>query len=122
VLPVGIKAFRTAWAETLDAAQSTLTPLSEALFGKLSEELAKVDTEMAYYEDKLHRRATTHPESQRLLTIPGIGPLTATALLAAVSARLVKKPKRIFSPAFTDLPLPAQRLDFPLAMLHTQQA
>src|SRR4030095_11875165 len=28
--------------------------------------------------------ATTHPECQRLMTIPGIGPITATALVAAV--------------------------------------
>ena len=40
---------------------------------------------MAYDEEKLQAIATTHPEAQRLLTIPGIGPLTATALLAAVS-------------------------------------
>ena len=35
-------------------------------------------------DEKLQARATTPPESQRLLTIPGIGPLTATALIAAV--------------------------------------
>ena len=39
---------------------------------------------MAYYDEKLQALATTHPESQRLLTIPGIGPITATALSAAV--------------------------------------
>src|SRR5207244_1984029 len=33
--------------------------------------------------------------------------------------RLVKKPKCVFSSAFTDLPAPTQRLDFPLAMAHT---
>ena len=44
-----------------------------------------METEVAYYKDKLQAMATTHPECQRLLTIPGIGPLTATALIAAVS-------------------------------------
>ena len=39
---------------------------------------------MAYYDEKLQALAATHPESQRLLTIPGIGPITATALIAAV--------------------------------------
>jgi len=39
---------------------------------------------VAYYDEKLQALATTHPESQRLLTIPGIGPITATALIAAV--------------------------------------
>ena len=36
--------------------------------------------------------------------------------------RLVKKPKRMFSPAFADLPSPAQRLDFLLAITHTHHA
>jgi transposase len=34
---------------------------------------------------KLDTLATTYPECQCLMTIPGIGPLTATALVAAVS-------------------------------------
>ena len=39
---------------------------------------------MVYYDEKLQAMAITPPESQRLLTIPGIGPITATALIAAV--------------------------------------
>src|SRR5262249_53869052 len=34
---------------------------------------------------KLEALAHAHPVCQRLLTIPGLGPLTATALMAAVS-------------------------------------
>jgi transposase len=97
VLPVGIKAFRKAVVETLDAEQVKLTPLSTELFGKLVKELEKADSEIAYYEEKLQRMATTHPETQRLLTIPGIGPLTATALLAAVSDVSVFKNGRQFA-------------------------
>jgi transposase len=37
------------------------------------------------YDEKLKALATAHPECQRLLSIPGIGPITATALIAAVS-------------------------------------
>jgi transposase len=85
VLPVGVKAFRKSVVETLDAEQAKLTPRSEELFHNLLKELEKSDGEVAYYEEKLPGIATTPPESQRLLTIPGIGPLTATALLAAVS-------------------------------------
>jgi transposase len=47
-------------------------------------ELGQLDTTLAYYQDKLEVLAYTHPVCQRLLTIPGIGPLTATALMAAV--------------------------------------
>ena len=84
VLPTGVNAFRNALAATLEAEHAKLTPLSQELFGKLCAEFKKVEAEVAYYDEKLQALATTHPESQRLLTIPGIGPITATALIAAV--------------------------------------
>src|SRR6266850_4765873 len=84
VLPAGVNAFRHAWAAKLEAEHATLTPLSQELFGKRCAECKKVEAEVAYYDEQLQAMATTHPESQRLLTIPGIGPITATALIAAV--------------------------------------
>jgi len=84
VLPTGVNAFRHAWAAKLEAEHAKLTPLSQELFGKLWAEFKQVEAEVAYYDEKLQALATTHPESQRLLTIPGIGPITATALIAAV--------------------------------------
>src|SRR5262244_4243362 len=84
VLPTGVNAFRNALAAKLEAEHAKLTPLSQELFGKLCAEFKKVEAEVAYYDEKLQALATTHPESQRLLSIPGIGPITATALIAAV--------------------------------------
>ena len=84
VLPTGVNAFRNTLAAKLEAEHAKLTPRSQELFGKLREEFKKVEAEVAYYDEKLQTMATTHPESQRLLTIPGIGPITATALIAAV--------------------------------------
>jgi transposase len=84
VLPTGVNAFRHALVEKLEVEHAKLTPLSQELFGKLCAEFKRLEIEVAYYDEKLQALATTHPESQRLLTIPGIGPITATALLAAV--------------------------------------
>ena len=84
VWPTGINALRNALAAKLEGEQAKLTPLSQELFGKLCAECKKVEAEVAYDDEKLQALATMHPESQRLLTIPGIGPSTATALLAAV--------------------------------------
>ena len=84
VLPTGVNAFRHAWAAKLEAEHAKLTPLSQELFGKLWAECKKVEAEVAYYDEKLQALATTHPESQRLLSIPGIGPITATALIAVL--------------------------------------
>jgi transposase len=80
-----VNAFRQAVVEKLDAEQAKLTPMSQELFHRLFKELTKLEAEVAYYDEKLKSLAITHPECQRLLTIPGIGPIPATALIAAVS-------------------------------------
>ena len=85
VLPKGRQAFRRAVIAKLEAEQDKLTPVSQALFRRLFEEFVKLEAEVAYYEEQLGSMAATHPECQRLLTVPGIGPITATALIAAVS-------------------------------------
>jgi transposase len=84
VLPKGVNAFRQAVVAKLDAEQDKLTPMSQELFHKLFDELVKLEAEVADYDGKLEALAQSHPECQRLLTIPGIGPITATALIAAV--------------------------------------
>ena len=85
VLPKGRQAFRQAVMATLEAEQDKLTAMSQTLFRRLFEEFVKLEAEVAYDEEQLDSMAATHPECQRLLTIPGIGPITATALIAAVS-------------------------------------
>jgi transposase len=69
----------------LEAAQDKLTSLSQEMFGKWVEEVATLEKQLAYDQEKREALATTHPECQRLMTIPGIGPFSATALGAAVS-------------------------------------
>jgi transposase len=97
VLPKGMAKFRQALMSTLEAEHTKLTPLGQELFHKLFAELGKLDAELAYYQDKLEALAQAHPVCQRLLTIPGIGPLTATALIAAVSDAGVFKNGRQFA-------------------------
>jgi transposase len=97
VLPKGVAKFRQAVVEKLEAEKDKLTPLSQEMFGKLVEEFAALEKQLAYYQEKLEALATTHPESQRLMTIPGIGPITATALVAAVGDVGVFKNGRQFA-------------------------
>jgi transposase len=84
VLPTGVSKFHQAVVEKLAAAKDTLTALSQEMFGQLVEEFVALEEQIAYYQQKLESLAKTHPECQRLMTIPGIGPMTATALIAAV--------------------------------------
>ena len=85
VVPKGVAKFRQTVVGKLEADKAKLTPLSQEMFGKLIDEFAALEKQLAYDQEKLEALATTHPECQRLMTIPGIGPLTATALVAAVS-------------------------------------
>ncbi len=85
VLPKGIAKFRQAVVDKLESAQDNLTSLSREMFGQLLKEFSALEEQLASHQAKLDTLAESHPECQRLMTIPGIGPLTATALIAAVS-------------------------------------
>ena len=85
VRPKGVAKFRQAVVSKLEAEKDKRTPLSQEMFWKLVEEFAALEKQLAYDQEKLEALAATHPACQRLMTIPGIGPLTATALVAAVS-------------------------------------
>lgn len=97
VIPKGVPKFRKAVVGKLEAEQDKLTPMSLEMFWKLVDEFSMLEDQLAYYQDKLDTLAETHPECQRLMTIPGIGPLTATALIAAVSDVEVFKNGRQFA-------------------------
>ena len=85
ILPKGVTKFRQMLLSTLEKEQAKLTELSREVFGHLYEEWLPLEQRLAYYHAKVEAICQAHPVCQRLLTIPGIGPLTATALVAAVS-------------------------------------
>ena len=85
ILPKGVVKFRQMLLSTLEKEQAKLTELSREVFGHLYEEWLPLEQRLAYYHAKVEAICQAHPVCQRLLTIPGIGPLTATALVAAVS-------------------------------------
>jgi transposase len=70
--------------QTLEAGHAQLTPCSRELFLQLYEEFLALGKRLAAYDEKLTAMGQAHPDCQRLQTIPGIGPVRATALLAAV--------------------------------------
>jgi transposase len=97
VLPKGVTKFRQAVVEKLESEKAKLTALSQEMFRKLMEEFVALEEQLAYYQEQLDTLAATHPECQRLMTIPGIGPITATALIAAVGDVGVFKNGRQFA-------------------------
>jgi transposase len=85
ILPQGITKFRTLAVQKLQEEQHKLTALSTEVFWHLYDEFLALETRLAYDDEKLAAIGQAHPECQRLQTIPGIGPVTATALIAAIS-------------------------------------
>src|SRR5919198_5084898 len=96
-MPKGVAKFRQAIVGKLEAEKDKLTPLSQEMFWKLVDEFAALEKQRAYDQEKLEALATTHPACQRLMTIPGIGPFSATALVAAVSDASAFKNGRQFA-------------------------
>jgi transposase len=84
VLPQGMSKFRTAVVHAIEDPQAQLTPLSTEMFRHLYDEFLALEKRVAYYNEKLNTMGRAHPMCHRLQAIPGIGPLTATALIAAV--------------------------------------
>ena len=97
MIPPGVATFRQAVVEKLESDKDKLTALSQEMFWQLVEEFAALEEQIAYVQEKLETLAKTHPECQRLMTIPGIGPITATALIAAVGEVGVFKNGRQFA-------------------------
>jgi transposase len=73
----------------LEAADNGLSDLFRERLHELYEERVHLDERVAAMEHKLHRLSAQDERCQRLLSIPGIGILSATALVAAPSGMSV---------------------------------
>ena len=82
--PKGIRALRRHLAEVLEDAENELPIEGRALLCDLGEELRRLDDRVAAFDAQIVAISRKAPACQRLASIPGIGPLTATALVAAV--------------------------------------
>ena len=84
VIPQGIRHVRKQLPLILEAADNGLSDLFRELLHELYEELVHLDKRLDGLEQKLLRLSAQNDDCQRLMTIPGIGLLSATALVAAV--------------------------------------
>jgi len=84
VLPKGMSCVRKAIPSILEDAENLLSPLFKELLNELYDELVYLDRRIHSLEQKLVTLSAQHEDCQRLLTIPGVGLLTATALMAAI--------------------------------------
>lgn len=84
IIPKGISYIRKHIPMILEDAKNDLTALFRELLSELYDEMVHLDNRTQLLEQKLENIADKDEDCQRLLTIPGVGLLSATALVAAI--------------------------------------
>jgi len=84
VIPQGINQLRKAIPDILEDAENSLSCYFRELLRELYEEIVHFDERIETIELKLKVISEQNEDCKRLLTIPGVGLLTATALIAAI--------------------------------------
>ncbi|ESX08387.1 hypothetical protein X768_23250 [Mesorhizobium sp. LSJC265A00] len=77
---------------------SAVPEVARSILRLLVEQLRSLDEKMALLDREIARRAKEDTEARRLMTIPGIGPITATALAALAPSAQTFKRGRDFAP------------------------
>jgi len=84
VLTIGIRWVEQELPGTLEDAQNGLSATSRALFSRLLSHLRELDRHVREIEAQIQAWHRDDAASQRLQAIPGIGPITASALVASI--------------------------------------
>lgn len=85
VFPVGVTKFRAQFDEWLKEENNCLSGSALETLRELRDQLLDKEARIERYEQRLTQAAKDDPRAGRLMEVPGIGKLTATAILAAVS-------------------------------------
>lgn len=80
----GVGAFKAALPSVLSDEGNDLTPAMRDLLVNLAELLSTLEDRITQFTRKINAQADECDSARRLATIPGVGQLTATALIAAV--------------------------------------
>ena len=83
-IPQGLNRLRKRAREIIEDAQNTLTPMFRGILSELYDEIVHLEERIASLEKKLESVGKQSGDRQLLRTIPGMGLLTATALVAAI--------------------------------------
>jgi transposase len=82
VLPQG--AWRFAAQAPSVIAEAELSDLVRAIFSDLIDQLADVNRRIGMLDARIETICRSHPACRRLMKLPGVGPIIATALIAAI--------------------------------------
>ena len=97
VIPQGIGCLVKKLPEILEDAENGLPSGSRELFSRLFEHFRELDRQVDELQAQIHAWHREDAKSRRLQAIPGIGPLTASALVASVGDARTFKNGRQFA-------------------------
>lgn len=84
VIAQGIRQIAIRLPEILEDAENALPDTFRQLLQRLGEHLKELDRQVTELEKEIQYWHRENPDSQRLSEIPGIGPITASALVASI--------------------------------------
>ncbi len=87
IIPLKRNAVRRQLPRILEDSDNGLTALAREFVADLYEELQGLDQAVERYDAKIERLFKGNPVCQRLAKVEGVGPVTATALMAAGDAK-----------------------------------
>ena len=85
VLPQHPGQVRSGLPTVLEDAENQLTGFGRELFRRLYEELAELDEKIADADYRIQLAFQSSPDCRRIAAVEGVGPLIATAIVAAIS-------------------------------------
>ena len=86
ILPKGVNVLRRHLPEFLKDGENGLNELFRRLLAAGYQQLQDLDKHVTSYTQELERQAQQHDECRRLQTIPGYGPIVASAFLSAIGS------------------------------------
>lgn len=97
IVPQGITRLRKQLPQILEDAENNLPDLARGILSDLLGQLRHFDAQVEHYDRQIEQLARHSEPAQRLMAIEGIGPITATALVASVGNAQVFQNGRQFA-------------------------
>jgi len=84
VLPTGVEAVLAFARRHLDGDRPEMPELANGILGTLCHQLMGLDTRVVGYTKMIEQHAMMNADARRLMRMPGIGPITASAIIATI--------------------------------------
>ena len=97
VAPVGLPQVKKLLAVIADGDDDSIPPLARTCLEGLVRQLLSLEYEINNAEKRIHAWHRANPDSRRLETTPGIGPITASALTASITDPHIFKSGRMMA-------------------------